>query len=135
MDVIRPCYIPIVMREVIETVSEVQFRSIAVIVAVALLGMLAAWWVLTGSASPSLTTVQTETSSVSLPEPQARIPAPQQNFETAQPEVRIEQGHVGRALPLAGDKSSITSPVVKAASGFTVQIGAFQKIEGAEKRL
>lgn len=135
IDVIRPCYISVVMKDVIETVSEVQFRSIAIIVAVALLGMLATWWILTGSASPSLTAAQIETRTIPLPEPQVRTPAPQQKPESVQPEVLIEKGRLSAVSPAQPDESPAALSVENGENGFTVQTGAFQQEEGAKKRL
>ena len=127
------------MKEVVETVSEVQFRSIALIIAVALLGMVATWWVLTGSASPSLTAAQPEYEAGSLTEVETDTAAkefpPQQNQPQNPPEIIVEQGNTA-VVPLSPSRE--TSGIREsetADSGFTVQIGAFQQEEGARRRL
>jgi len=123
------------MKEVMETVSEVQFRSIAVIVAVALLGMLATWWVLTGPASPSLTAVEPKYGAGSLPEVQAQAFSPQPTDSREQPEILVEKGNAAAIAPHTSPESSRLQESEAAESGFTVQIGAFQREEGATRQL
>lgn len=122
------------MKEVLETVSEVQFRSIAVIVAVALLGMVATWWVLTGSASPTLTAEEPGriigSSHVPERETQKGASSLQAIPTSQQPEVYVEEGET--SFRLLDTPQSLPE---KAENGFVVQIGAFQQEEGALRRL
>jgi cell division protein FtsN len=127
------------MKEVMETVSEVQFRSIAVIVAGALLGMLATWWVLTGPASPSLTAVEPKYGAGSLPEVQAETEtqafSPQPAGFREQPEILVEKGNAAAIAPHTSPESSRLQEPEAAESEFAVQIGAFLHEEGATRQL
>jgi cell division protein FtsN len=118
------------MKEVLETVSEVQFRSIAVIVAVALLGMVATWYILTGSASPSLTHSETDQLAEPLPKAKratAHSPEPAQASE--KPEIGVEEGEAGLLTT-----SELSFPQEKIQGEFAVQIGVFKQQEGAKRR-
>jgi len=119
------------MKEVLETVSEVQFRSIAVIIAVASLLMLAAWWLVTGSASPTLIIKdppQQAGSSLGIttdtPKLTVQQPVSQELYEKASAsggsDIRQSPAHIQASAERAE---------------FTIQLGAFQKEEGARRQL
>ena len=111
------------MKEVLETVSEVQFKSIAVIVAVALLGMLATWWAITGSASPPLSTDQTR--EVSSPRAKTEMETQRRPSKPATRETEIYA---------ANPAAPVSEPAISGAE-YTIQVGAFQQEEGARRRL
>jgi len=127
------------MKEVIETVSEVEFRSIAVILAVALIGMAATWWVLTGTASPSFSAEDTNLDQGSTPEilsetqKQGLKPQPVPPLE--QPEIIVAETNTKViATPALTETLELQEPQVTG-NRFMVQIGAFQQEEGARRRL
>jgi cell division protein FtsN len=110
------------MREVLETVSEVQFKSIAVIVAAALLGMVATWYLLTGSTSPVLTHAESQPAAEPLPEP----------VFVSEPITASQKPEGDTSTPRI--QESPTPPALTK-SEFAVQIGAFQQHDGAKQRV
>ncbi len=125
------------MKEVLETVSEVQFRTIAVIVAVAVLCMLGTWWVLTDSASPPLSSEETRYEARLSPEGEqnpsdfsVQPEAPSENLQ-----IIVEKGPPAVPVPQTFSDSVGMQEPEATGVGFIVQIGAFRQEEGAKRRL
>lgn len=125
------------MKEVFETVSEVQFRSIALIIALACLGMGVTWWFLTGSASPPLTIDKTayesDASSKVVTEPEVLSVQPTSPSEN--PQILVEGGSASTVTAPSSPESTSGVGQEGANGHFTAQIGAFQQEERARKQL
>lgn len=124
------------MKDVFDTVSEVQFKSIAAVGLMAALTMGATWWVLTLSVSPSRPVEDLPSegvvSSRVQKHTQVSSPAPS---EQRQPEVIIERGNSAEVVLQTPPHSDSSLKLEDAESRYTVQIGAFQLKDGAQRRM
>jgi cell division protein FtsN len=93
--------------------------------------MVATWWVLTGSASPTLTAEEPVAAAPKAPsKTQQKTFYPQPILTKPKPDILISEGD---AAPLQTDRQlHQPSPTD---SGFSIQMGAFKQKEGAQRRL
>ena len=105
---------PDTMEDVLKTVSELKFRSIAMIAAVILLALAAVWWLLGGSAAPKPIR-QSQQASVTPParpivkEPAQPLAEDPVSLE-AEPEILVVDGQPSEPLVNAESASISTEP-------------------------
>ena len=130
------------MEDVLKTVSELKFRSIAMIAAVILLALAAVWWLLGGPASPPqirqsqrATAGRPSVAPLSPPTSEAQPSGPTETSakQSAKPEVLVVEGPPSGPSVLTAPGSG--APTIAETTGqFTVQVGAFEREGGALQR-
>jgi DedD protein len=101
--------------------------------------MVATWWVLTGTASPSFKAEDTQLEEVSTPEirpgTQKQGLSPQPVPSPEEPEIIVAETNTAVTAPPPLTETLERQEPQVAVNRFTVQIGAFQQEEGARRRL
>ena len=133
---------PDTMDDVLKTVSELKFRSIAMIAAVILLALAAVWWLLGGSAAPTPNRQPQQASASAQPSTPPAAPVVEEPTQPlaedpasleAEPEILVVEGQPSE--PLVNAESTSVSPEPEQITGqFTIQVGAFTREAGALKR-
>ena len=124
------------MKEVFDTVSEVNFKSIAAVGLIALLSMGAIWWVLAGSASTSRPVESTPSQGLASSRVQERTKITPPVASDQQPlEVIVKSGNALEENLQSSPASTASLELEDLESHYTVQIGAFQQKDGARKRM